>query len=557
MKGTLFPEEIAGGKGSILGQVATVPGLEQKSHPTISCIRELPMSSTEENELFQPVQLPQDQVYAHDGEDSISSSEELSDIANAEEITVSEPIPPNAQDKLSQRGDEASNSPIDSEDVGASDEDSPQVATPPSRPNEYRGPPSTWRNWTAPERELATSLDQLGAKDLAVHLFNAVRLKQRGGNRYRRRQVQKSGDENEGSVGKTWVPPQVWTAWPLAPAEVPREGDERRWEDHDALSKPYPGKTSRPSEVLGELLVAQVLRKARGRFREREWGHSEPETPRSRRKSSSKAQPHRSGESNHDEKPMELRPVIMADDERASQILQPTIRHVMAKLDDLLMGLHHARSSYVSFDDSEDKSQSQTKERMSSRSRARKRNRSISATLPEMIASSGLSEDSAAENELASKAMSGPRSQTKRPRPSSRKSENCNTRSRKRIMGVRDWSDVLGIASMTGWEPSVVERSAARCASLFGENITFRTLEEGEGGFVENIYQPNANGPIVVSQTEKPEAKKEVAGIWKSEEEMFGGVHVDGFLKPIEGKKSWKYQNKGSKQRSTSRRSKG
>ncbi|KAI9774210.1 MAG: hypothetical protein M1839_001756 [Geoglossum umbratile] len=65
-------------------------------------------------------------------------------------------------------------------------------------------------------------------------------------------------------------------------------------------------------------------------------------------------------------------------------------------------------------------------------------------------------------------------------------------------LGLRDWSDVLGIASMVGWDPETISRAAARCSTLFGEGISFRTLAEGEtflgnGRIVE--YRPNMISP--------------------------------------------------------------
>lgn len=40
-----------------------------------------------------------------------------------------------------------------------------------------------------------------------------------------------------------------------------------------------------------------------------------------------------------------LQPVVSADDDRSREILRPTIRHTLSKLDDILMALHHARKT--------------------------------------------------------------------------------------------------------------------------------------------------------------------------------------------------------------------
>ncbi|KAL2873133.1 hypothetical protein SGCOL_011725 [Colletotrichum sp. CLE4] len=45
--------------------------------------------------------------------------------------------------------------------------------------------------------------------------------------------------------------------------------------------------------------------------------------------------------------------------------------------------------------------------------------------------------------------------------------------------GLRDWSDVIGAASLSGFKPDVVARAAQRCADLFGQGMEMQTLFEG------------------------------------------------------------------------------
>ncbi|KAK8165264.1 hypothetical protein BKA80DRAFT_270940 [Phyllosticta citrichinensis] len=48
-----------------------------------------------------------------------------------------------------------------------------------------------------------------------------------------------------------------------------------------------------------------------------------------------------------------------------------------------------------------------------------------------------------------------------------------------RTFGLRDWSEVLGTATLIGaFKPSVVQRAAQRCANIFNEGMKFRTLNE-------------------------------------------------------------------------------
>ncbi|TQN74028.1 hypothetical protein CSHISOI_01399 [Colletotrichum shisoi] len=56
------------------------------------------------------------------------------------------------------------------------------------------------------------------------------------------------------------------------------------------------------------------------------------------------------------------------------------------------------------------------------------------------------------------------------------------TKTREAILGgwgLRDWSDVIGAASLAGFKPEVVARAAQRCADLFGEGMEMHTLFEG------------------------------------------------------------------------------
>lgn len=46
-----------------------------------------------------------------------------------------------------------------------------------TRPNRWRGHPSTWLTWTERDRETWTALENVRAGDLVVHLYNAVGLR--------------------------------------------------------------------------------------------------------------------------------------------------------------------------------------------------------------------------------------------------------------------------------------------------------------------------------------------------------------------------------------------
>ncbi|KAG5921347.1 hypothetical protein E4U61_006826 [Claviceps capensis] len=69
-----------------------------------------------------------------------------------------------------------------------------------------------------------------------------------------------------------------------------------------------------------------------------------------------------------------------------------------------------------------------------------------------------------------------------------------NMQRRLRKWGLRDWSDVLGAASLAGFSPDVIARSTRRCASLFNQGMTMRTLNE----------QPLSRGPGLTTTEYRP-----------------------------------------------------
>lgn len=159
-------------------------------------------------------------------------------------------------------------------------------------------------------------------------------------------------------------------------------------------------------------------------------------------------------------------------------------------------------------------------------------------------------------------------------------------------LGIRDWSEVLGSAALVGFSPDVIARSAQRCANLFGESMTMMELVENTSKADEddvittyvpeeipdlddelesssddndeeslrmkmtaskvrtsvpghyNVLCPIESCPRHVQGFSRVDhVKRHLKKIHKlssveankllKEEEMHGGVHVDGFLKPI------------------------
>ena len=426
------------------------------------------------------------------------------------------------------------------------DDNSSDSRTLPLRPNKVRGPPSTWRNRTASERDLAASLDQLQAKDLSVHLYNFFKLKQRDCNRDPSWQGRTSKTSGKTDPGSQWIPPKLWTAWPLPPDIVPREHDEQRWVDDVFPSVQHHSIPRRPGHYLQEMLVAQVLRIAKDRFHERQGGvalESKPTTTAQGEQSESFGENlNASFGAEQDVESPGQKPVVMADDQRASKILQPTVQHMMTRLDDLLMGLHQARNAYLPVEDSGSEAHGKTSKRSTSRGRPRKKKQEQCETEEGVEAGHDALDHTSSDSDDYNprRKKFGSRRTSKHPKSSLQRSRSQKFHDRKGRLGLRDWSDVVGIASMIGWHQSAVSSATARCATIFEEGIKFRTLHEGKKVQEELVYLPSA--PSLAS------GENSQSDIWEGlsntfQSPMVGGVHVDGFLEPIAGKKSWTYSN--------------
>jgi hypothetical protein len=381
------------------------------------------------------------------------------------------------------------------------------MAEPPTtRPNRWTGPPSTWRSYTKAERSISSSLDTKRSQDLSIHLYNAFAIKSRV------RASRKGKAKFTGEEVSDFLPPDVWTAWPMPADEVPRNtflpkmrgnGDFRIAED------------VRPSADLEEALLATTTRIARERWRGRRWdwigskaeepikkevpmeedpvpaqdsvGEDEdfpPDKPMFSSQaadalgiSSSSSEEDVVAESD-DEADIERRPVPIADDDRARRILIPTIRHIISKADDLLEGLQKAREAYAGNWNKrklQDTTTGDDTEASTGKSRSRSRNKS------QQFRKRARASSVDSEASMMSKTSTSSRGRRK---------------PKMKQLKLRDWSDVLGMAALTGWDPNVVQRAAERCSRLFGEDMMFHIFEEGcakeqKSYFVEHLASGN------------------------------------------------------------------
>ena len=306
------------------------------------------------------------------------------------------------------------------------------------------------------EIDLATSLVEQEANDLAIHLYNAHALKRRfypvnpntlDNLEPTQRKTTWTTLENP----REWVPRRDWTTWPLPPDELPLEDDRyRAGQPTDGLDawtiKHADEKDWKPSRDLEELLLEQFLKQKRLKL-----GNDPITVNQSTRRAGSSIPlatvPDEAAlliddgvDSSSDSEMSGIG--FMMDEDKAKRILQPAIRRILSQLDDLLLGLHKARPSQTG-------SLPNKKRKLSDNS-----------------------EDSftGATTDLSTEETEGFGSGTV---------GNRKKRGYKQVRCTdRDWSEVLGTAALIGWDADVVKTAARRCSELFGESMTFQTMVE-------------------------------------------------------------------------------
>jgi hypothetical protein len=362
------------------------------------------------------------------------------------------------------------------------------------------------------------------------------------------------------------VPPKSWTAWPLPPDKVPREVEQVGEEDPDEAFTFKRREREQPSGVLEDILLGISLKSAKERFEGREWA-SEEENDIETDVDDKDGLVGPPEEENGDEEPVikeqtpekvYLHPVVSADDERSREILRPTIRHTLSKLDDVLMALHHARktcrrySSQSAPDTNDEKDSASEEEEEGSTAKRPKgrpskfenlahRSRPDEAELEPNTMSAKIlrakkpgrgrkpkqyprldgesdqqylvriarlqkkpipifTSDATAAPKSPARALTprtsiAPKSPAKSssPRKNRAPPEDADKKYRRRL-GLRDWSEVLGAAALVGFPPDIIARATQRCANLFGESMTMRTMVEtpfgDESADTLTTYQP-------------------------------------------------------------------
>ncbi|KAI5809276.1 hypothetical protein BZA77DRAFT_329059 [Pyronema omphalodes] len=282
--------------------------------------------------------------------------------------------------------------------------------------------------------------------DLGSHLMNAHLLRKMYPNKpsgKRKREEMEEGDENleededeEDIAKKKFFVRKSWTAWPLSAENVPREREHnakntffirRHRSRRDLRSQERVGPPPPPSEMLYQVLVATVIRKANERIRAEGKEHLQPSD----------------------------------DDEMLNKIIGPAVRQMMGKFDQLLMALHHERAHYI--------------ERLIPQEEGGLGSRKFMKVKKESGQELYQVEEGEREEEVEKPQHK--KAQTKKGKKFlSKEVFDKNRKVRVGLVGLRNWSHVLGEAALIGWGHDVLEKTAKQCSDLFGEDMNFRTV---------------------------------------------------------------------------------
>jgi hypothetical protein len=285
-----------------------------------------------------------------------------------------------------------------------------------------------------------------------------------------------------------------WGAWPLPPSRVPRPNEHmHEWfNDPDTIRMPP---DPRPSAELEESIIAVMTRIAKENFLDRDWDYDEVRTNRSRRSKGDldamTDEEDQKGAGTFSD-PSFLQPALQTDDDVSRRQLRPLARNIITQIDSLLTSLqrsgNHRFTDREASDDSgpgtDDEQPGERASQNGSRGRKRARGRPRQNPKPSGRSRSHLSTAAETEDE-STRDASQSRDRSRNSRASGNgDDDDDNDDDEDGIpfnpkLPLRDWSEVMGLASMLGLPRDAVMRASKRCADLFAQDMTFRTFHEG------------------------------------------------------------------------------
>ena len=384
----------------------------------------------------------------------------------------------------------------------------------------YNGHPSKWRRLTDEDRAIAESLTGVANENLSIHLYNVQIVKNEARARNRA-----NGKKERNTTWPRWS----WTNWPMKPKDVPRRRFEQVREGHnddDVLRSLQPSRS--PVEDLQAAIIATFLKQAKEKFLRRTATVRRPESslgpsngedirdspadingdikiseedgspmPRSlyhsqsektaqtqndARRPKRKRRDSSSTQTSMDSSSSGQKPILMADDDKATALLAPIARHVLSRIDKLLAGLHRQRKGDVEL-----KPPRKVKPG-SKKKKATSDNPSTSVPIPPSKRPRPSSFSASQRPTKRSKTTRLHSSSQKPPRVTSQSSERDFTLTKAQQIRIalippRDWRPIIGVAAMTEAFPQqVIKRAFARCASLFGKGTTILPDEIWKSG---------------------------------------------------------------------------
>lgn len=445
-----------------------------------------------------------------------------------------------------------------------------------SRPNRWRGPPQSWRTITEEDRLTYNAFEKVRNQDLSVHLYNAFAL---GRRRVPQEAEASAGPDIDAATGRPvvhsepWAPPKGWTAWPLGTHLVPPDDFMKRTEDDDEVFTFRRLERDTPSGKLEEIVSADILRFAKEKFSKRRLGEAPPSPAGVKVKAeplSSENESLPSEEESEDgwEENVDgarhqrrtrapvttFKPAVATDDDVSYELIRPSTRSILEKLDRTLSILHNSRMASAKNlmesgeSSSEDDGHDEVTDRPhytsgvgSGRARShgmqststtggrepnttkevKKSNRGRPAKFVQREGESehdflirrakaqkkkmpiNLKQEAVGGEETE---VEGQRSLRKRTRRRTRRRDSMTEdkeywmQKKLERLNLRDWSDVMGAAALAGFSPKVVARATQRCANLFGQGMDMHTIYEtavssGVTGIETTRYEPGYAAP--------------------------------------------------------------
>ncbi|RMZ72111.1 hypothetical protein GMOD_00007107 [Pyrenophora seminiperda CCB06] len=224
-------------------------------------------------------------------------------------------------------------------------------------------------------------------------------------------------------------------------------------------------------------------------------------------------------------------PTMLADDAEARRLLRPTIQSMKSKLDELALAIYRTRQNHTCPTPGESSMSDFTSGSELSRPTSRNLSKAGSQSVTSRESGSrpssraGPSRDdhttrqgtsSAESDDSSSDASDDDTSSSRRPKRKRRRSlesssdiDDSTDQEEHVRKGLIDWSEVLGLAAVQGWDQGAIARTAQRCATLFDESMSFMSFPESLA--TKRTLEPVIYTPSAIPAAPVPSIAREAA----------------------------------------------